>query len=192
VEARRRPQHDRGGLAADLGLHGCGQHRERGDLDAAAVPALPPPMNISTQVIRSGELCIAPTCRELKPAVRLIAEWKRPFRISPLWCVGRGCRRWSTPAGRSAGSGGEEGGCGELGVESPSATSGRRRRFLWRRISSRTGKPMPPRITATAMGSVRFATWCNRESRRGLQRTYTVTGGGCSGVRPGRTTGDRC
>ena len=58
-----------------------------------AVPAEPPPMNISTTVISSVPSLTAPKSMELKPAVRGITAWKNPASSRP------GVSSWPSVAG---------------------------------------------------------------------------------------------
>ena len=44
-----------------------------------AVPAGPPPMNIRTSIPTQVSSCICPMSTELKPAVRVCTEWKKPI-----------------------------------------------------------------------------------------------------------------
>ncbi len=116
-----------------------------------AVPPLPPPMNMSTSLESSVSGWRPPTGRLLKPAVRVLTEWKNP--ASSLPGVDRGARVSSlshSPA---------------VMATVPRTSRARLNQtviFVWsdhdrgprqrRRSSISTGKPSPPVTTAKAMG----------------------------------------
>ena len=115
-----------------------------------AVPADPPPMNINTSEPRRVPELSCPGSKLLKPAVRSMVALKNPDSKRSLGWSWPRVRGFPHSARVKNGAGDEQQhrhADGQFGMQAPSA-----RRNSRCRSSRSTGKPIPPMMTAAAIG----------------------------------------